>query len=97
MKVAIIGAGPSGLVCCKTLLENASEEYPFDPVVLEQEEDIGGTFRYRAYEVGPLLWSVGVLLSDSETSRFPALTERHTRVIQAAHVLLGLSITSLTS
>ncbi|EIM90309.1 FAD/NAD-P-binding domain-containing protein [Stereum hirsutum FP-91666 SS1] len=57
MKVAIIGAGPSGLVCCKSLLENASEEYPFDPVVLEQEEDIGGTFRYRAYENATLVSS----------------------------------------
>jgi len=44
MKVAIVGAGPAGLVACKTLLENASDEYPFDPIVLEQESDIGGCY-----------------------------------------------------
>lgn len=52
MKVVIIGSGPSGLVTCKSLLEAASEEFPFDPVILEQESDIGGTFRYRSYQVG---------------------------------------------
>jgi dimethylaniline monooxygenase (N-oxide forming) len=51
MKVAIIGAGPSGLVTCKSFLEAASSEFPFDPIVLEQEDDIGGTFKYRSYEV----------------------------------------------
>jgi dimethylaniline monooxygenase (N-oxide forming) len=45
MKVVIIGAGPSGLVTCKTLLDQASAEYPFDPVVLEQEDGLGGTFK----------------------------------------------------
>lgn len=72
MKVAIIGAGPSGLVCCKTLLENASAEYPFDPVVLEQEDDLGCTFRYRAYEVSPLPWlGRHSSRSEIETSRLP--------------------------
>jgi dimethylaniline monooxygenase (N-oxide forming) len=51
MRVVVIGAGPSGLVMCKTLLDAASAEFPFDPIVLEQESDIGGTFRYRSYEV----------------------------------------------
>jgi dimethylaniline monooxygenase (N-oxide forming) len=51
MKVAIIGAGPSGLVACKSLLEAASSDFPFDPIILEQENGIGGTFRYRSYEV----------------------------------------------
>lgn len=51
MKVVIVGAGPSGLVACKSLLEAASEQFPFDPLILEQEDDIGGTFRYRSYEV----------------------------------------------
>lgn len=45
MKVAIIGAGPSGLVVCKTLLQEASEAHPFDPVIFEAEDDIGGTFK----------------------------------------------------
>ena len=51
MKVVIIGAGPAGLVICKSLLEAATAEFPFDPVIFEQEDDIGGTFRYRSYEV----------------------------------------------
>jgi dimethylaniline monooxygenase (N-oxide forming) len=51
MKVVIIGAGPSGLVTCKTLLEARTHEFPFEPVILEQEDDLGGTFRYRGYEV----------------------------------------------
>jgi dimethylaniline monooxygenase (N-oxide forming) len=51
MKVVVIGAGPSGLVTCKTLLEARTHDFPFDPIVLEQEDDLGGTFRYRGYEV----------------------------------------------
>jgi dimethylaniline monooxygenase (N-oxide forming) len=51
MKVVVVGAGPSGLVACKSLLEAASNDWPFDPVILEQEKDIGGTFRYRSYQV----------------------------------------------
>lgn len=50
MKVVIVGAGPSGIVACKTLLENADSAFPFDPIVLEQESDIGGTFRFRSYQ-----------------------------------------------
>jgi dimethylaniline monooxygenase (N-oxide forming) len=66
----VLGAGPSGLVACKSLLEAASPDFPFDPigkavgifqrgpvkndVVLEQEADIGGTFRFRSYEVGSM-------------------------------------------
>lgn len=51
MKVVIIGAGPSGLVTCKSLLEASNVDYPFEPIILEQESEIGGTFRYRSYEV----------------------------------------------
>lgn len=51
MKVVIVGAGPSGLVTCKTLLEAANDDFPFEPIILEQEDNIGGTFRYRSYEV----------------------------------------------
>ena len=51
MKAAIIGAGPAGLVTCKTLVEASSPELPFDPVIFEQEEDVGGTFQYRSYQV----------------------------------------------
>jgi dimethylaniline monooxygenase (N-oxide forming) len=51
MKVVVIGAGPAGLVLCKSLLEARSPDFEFDPIILEQENDIGGTFRYRSYEV----------------------------------------------
>ncbi|TFY82963.1 hypothetical protein EWM64_g1049 [Hericium alpestre] len=51
MKVAVIGAGPAGLVTCKTLVQAATPQFPFDPVILEQEDDIGGTFRYRSYQL----------------------------------------------
>ncbi|KAJ7837039.1 FAD/NAD(P)-binding domain-containing protein [Mycena olivaceomarginata] len=57
MKVVVIGAGPSGLVACKSLLEAASTDFPFDPIVLEQEADIGGTFRYRSYQNATLVSS----------------------------------------
>ncbi|TFK60658.1 FAD/NAD-P-binding domain-containing protein [Pluteus cervinus] len=57
MKVVIIGAGPSGLVTCKTLLEASTSVYPFDPVILEQEDNLGGTFRYRSYENSQLVSS----------------------------------------
>lgn len=50
--VVVVGAGPAGLVTCKSLLEAATPDYPFEPIILEQEDDIGGTFRYRSYEVG---------------------------------------------
>ncbi|KAL1661710.1 hypothetical protein GGF50DRAFT_60535 [Schizophyllum commune] len=55
--VVIIGGGPSGLVTLKTLLENRTDEFPFDPILLEQEDDIGGTFRYRSYENSNLVSS----------------------------------------
>jgi dimethylaniline monooxygenase (N-oxide forming) len=51
MKTVIVGAGPSGLVACKTLLESRTPAFPFDPIVLEEQTDVGGTFRYRSYEV----------------------------------------------
>ncbi|KAI0094077.1 FAD/NAD(P)-binding domain-containing protein [Irpex rosettiformis] len=57
MKVAIIGAGPAGLVACKTLLQFATQEFPFDPIIFEQEGDLGGTFRYRSYENSQLVSS----------------------------------------
>ncbi|KAF8130460.1 FAD/NAD(P)-binding domain-containing protein [Mycena galopus ATCC 62051] len=52
-RVVVVGAGPSGLVACKTLLEASN----FDPIVLEQEADIGGTFRYRSYQNATLVSS----------------------------------------
>jgi len=57
MKVVIIGAGPGGLCLCKTLLETATADFPFEPVILEQEDDIGGTFKYRSYDNATLVSS----------------------------------------
>lgn len=52
MKVAIIGAGPSGLVTLK-YLSTAHHYFPIDPIeviCIEAETDLGGTFKYRVYE-----------------------------------------------
>jgi cation diffusion facilitator CzcD-associated flavoprotein CzcO len=81
MKVVVIGAGPSGLVACKSLLEAASTDFPFDPIVLEQEADIGGTFRYRSYQVGSTPSVVEMLLNPS------CRLERDAGVLEAAHQL----------
>jgi len=44
--VVVIGAGPAGLVTAKTLLEHSTSALEFDPIVLEAEDDVGGTFRH---------------------------------------------------
>lgn len=43
--VIVIGAGPAGLVTAKTLLEHSNPALEFDPIILEAEDDIGGTFQ----------------------------------------------------
>lgn len=43
--VVVVGAGPAGLVTLKTLLEQATPELDYDPIILEAEDDIGGTFK----------------------------------------------------
>ena len=51
MRVAVIGAGPGGLVTLKYLLE-ASQRFGVAPIevkLFEAQDGIGGTFRYRAY------------------------------------------------
>ena len=52
MKVAVIGAGPSGLVTLK-YLSTAHNYFPIDPIeviCIEAEPELGGTFKYRVYE-----------------------------------------------
>eukprot|EP00938_MAST-03A_sp_MAST-3A-sp1_P005253 g5253.t1 len=44
-RVGIIGAGPSGLVAAKILKEKG-----IDVLIFEKMEQIGGAFRYRAYD-----------------------------------------------
>lgn len=50
MRVAVIGAGPSGLVALKTLLAASTAENPISAQLFEAEDGIGGTFKYRACE-----------------------------------------------
>lgn len=47
-KVLVIGAGAGGLVTLKTLLDASKQDpdHPLDPLLVEAEEEIGGTFRY---------------------------------------------------
>lgn len=51
-RVCVIGAGPSGLVALKTLLENS-----YECVCLEKDDTIGGTFVNKAYDSGRLVSS----------------------------------------
>lgn len=46
-KVLVIGAGAGGLVTLKTLLDASRQDpnHPLDPLLVEAEEEIGGTFR----------------------------------------------------
>ena len=54
MRVAVIGAGPGGLVTLKYLLQ-ANQNFNVEPIeakIFEAQDGIGGTFRYRAYPEG---------------------------------------------
>lgn len=46
-KVLVIGAGAGGLVTLKTLLDASQQDptHPLDPLLVEAEAEIGGTFR----------------------------------------------------
>ncbi|KAF8321719.1 FAD/NAD(P)-binding domain-containing protein [Clavulina sp. PMI_390] len=55
--VVVIGGGPAGIVTVKSLLEYSTPDLEFDPIILEAEDDIGGTFRYRSYENANLVSS----------------------------------------
>lgn len=59
MRVAVIGAGPSGLVTLK-YLKSAHEFFdvkPIEVMVFEASNEIGGTFAQRAYEDAELVSS----------------------------------------
>ena len=58
MRVAVIGAGPSGLVTLKYLV-NAHRHLLIKPIearLFEAEFEIGGTFAHRAYEDAEVLF-----------------------------------------
>lgn len=59
MRVAVIGAGPSGLVTLKYLV-TAHQYHPVEPLevrLFESKESVAGTFRYRVYEDAELVSS----------------------------------------
>ena len=47
LKVLVIGGGAGGLVTLKTLLEASERDplHPLDPLLVEAEGEIGGTFK----------------------------------------------------
>lgn len=49
LRVLVIGAGAGGLVTLKTLLEASERDpsHPLDPLLVEAEEELGGTFKAR--------------------------------------------------
>ncbi|KAF2204514.1 dimethylaniline monooxygenase [Delitschia confertaspora ATCC 74209] len=75
IRVAIIGAGPGGLATLKTLLEASTPERPIEALLFEAEDEIGGTFHYRAYENAELVSSKQ--LTTFSDHRFPLSTPDH--------------------
>ncbi|KAK3939722.1 hypothetical protein QBC46DRAFT_387095 [Diplogelasinospora grovesii] len=59
MRVAVIGAGPSGLVTLKHLLtaHRFLANEPVEAVLFEAEDAVGGTFSHRTYEEAELVSS----------------------------------------
>lgn len=55
----VVGGGPAGLVSLKYLSREAGSEWVEgeEPVLVEQESELGGTFRWRGYENAELVSS----------------------------------------
>lgn len=53
----VIGGGPAGIVSLKYLKCHTTWPAGDEPVLLEQESELGGTFRWRAYENAELVSS----------------------------------------
>ena len=55
----VIGGGPAGIVSLKYLSCESATEWPAgeEPVLVEQESELGGTFRWRGYENAELVSS----------------------------------------
>ncbi|KAJ4295253.1 hypothetical protein N0V90_007264 [Kalmusia sp. IMI 367209] len=108
MRVAVIGAGPGGLVTLKTLLEASTPERPIEVYLLEAENDIGGTFQYRSYENAELVSSKQ--LTTFSDHRLPLSTPDHISLPQYVdylrsyvkrfnlepHIKLACRVTSIT-
>lgn len=63
LKVAVIGAGPSGLVTVKYLLE-AQKFFPgvqIEADLFEKERDVGGVFSHGVYEDAEVTFLTRVL------------------------------------
>lgn len=77
MRVAVIGAGPSGLVTLKYLLaaERALGTAPIEARLFESEAGVGGTFLTRMYE-------------DAEVSRYFPRTPPPTAFERERHFCL---------
>ncbi|KAH7037876.1 dimethylaniline monooxygenase [Microdochium trichocladiopsis] len=85
IRVAVIGGGPGGLVALKTLLDNSTPEQPIEACLFEAEDDIGGTFKYRAYENAELVSSKQ--LTSFSDFRFPPGTPDHVTLPQYVEYL----------
>jgi dimethylaniline monooxygenase (N-oxide forming) len=81
--IVIIGAGPSGLVALKTILET----HEYAATVLESTGEIGGTFRHKSYDDGSLVSSR--LLTAFSDFRFTgeASNRDHPTIPQYLHYL----------
>ncbi len=82
MRVAVIGAGPSGLVAVKELLDEGHE-----PTCLEQAGGLGGVFRFD--EESGVVWASCRLTSSgllTAFSDFPVSTERSGHMTAAEYV-----------
>ncbi|KAJ5798552.1 Monooxygenase [Penicillium pulvis] len=75
IRVAIIGAGPGGLVTLKTLLEASTPDQQIEAYLFEAESDVGGTFNYRSYENAELVSSKQ--LTTFSDHRLPLETPDH--------------------
>ncbi|KAJ6120192.1 Monooxygenase [Penicillium sp. IBT 18751x] len=75
IRVAIIGAGPGGLVTLKTLLEASRPDQQIEACLFEAESDVGGTFNYRSYENAELVSSKQ--LTTFSDHRLPLKTPDH--------------------
>jgi cation diffusion facilitator CzcD-associated flavoprotein CzcO len=87
MRVAVIGAGPSGLVTLK-YLKTAHQFFPGKPIevkLFEAESSVGGTFSHRTYEDA----EVSMMPSPSNMND-PANKNRTgiARLIQVPHLVL---------